>query len=187
MIECCLGNWFIQVPITNPELPTFEHRKDATESEIEEAQQLDPWSWWNDLRFATKHNAKVKVILELSDSDRPSRETVRRWLGEPIEAIIIPSSLFVLNRSNYFVLHKEWQIIVGHFISVRANIIISTHANDKAISQYAEYMKKLINDNCDTHILNKWAKPLTGCVHWLIFVCFQLWKYARNTAAATVR
>lgn len=97
----------------------------------------------------------MKVIIELSDSDRPSRETVRRWLGEPIEAIIIPSSLFVLNRSNYFVLHKEWQVIVGHFISVRANIIISTNANDKAISQYAEYMKKLINDNCDTHILNK--------------------------------
>lgn len=175
------------MPITNPELATFEHRKDATESEIEEAQQLDPWSWWNDLRFATKHSAKVKVVLELSDSDRPSRETVRRWLGEPIEAIIIPSSLFVLNRSNYYVLHKEWQIIVGHFISVRANIIISTNANDKAISQYAEYMKKLINDNSDTHTLNKWVKLLTGCVHQLISCRFQLRKYVGDTAATTVR
>ncbi|EDW02663.1 protein arginine N-methyltransferase 5 [Drosophila grimshawi] len=154
------GNWFIHVPITNPELATFEHRTDATESEIEKAQQVDPWSWWNDLRFAVKHNAKVKVVLELTDSDRPSRETVRRWIGEPIEAIIIPSSLFVLNRSNFYVLHKEWQTIIGHFISVRANIIISTKPNDKAISQYADYMKKLINDNCDTHTLNNYENML---------------------------
>ncbi|TDG43025.1 hypothetical protein AWZ03_010547 [Drosophila navojoa] len=154
------GNWFINVPITNPELASFEHRKDATESEIEEAQQVDPWSWWNELRFATKHNARAKVVVELSDSDRPSRECVRRWLGEPIEAIIIPSSLFVLNRSNYYVLQKEWQTIVGHFISVRANIIISAKTNDKAISQYAEYAKKLISDHGDTHTLNSYENML---------------------------
>lgn len=189
---CCVGNWFIHVPITNPELATFEHRKDATEKDIEEAQQVDPWSWWNELRFAVKHNGKVKVVLELSDSDRPSRETVRRWLGEPIEAIIIPSSLFVLNRSNYYVLHKEWQAIVGHFISVRANIIVSTNANDNAISQYAEYVKKLINDHGDTHTLNKWV-ALHVCF-WIYFIfytliyiyLFKLWEHVGDTAAATV-
>jgi len=148
-----LGNWFVQVPITNPEMATFEHRKDATETEIEEAQQVDPWSWRNNLRFAVNHDAKVKVVLELNDSDRPSRETVRRWLGEPIEAIIIPSSLFKLNRSNYYVLQKQWQIIVGHFISMRAKIIISANPTDNAISQYAEYVKKLITDNSDNHNL----------------------------------
>lgn len=189
---CCVGNWFIHVPITNPELATFEHRKDATEKDIEEAQQVDPWSWWNELRFAVKHNGKVKVVLELSDSDRPSRETVRRWLGEPIEAIIIPSSLFVLNRSNYYVLHKEWQAIVGHFISVRANIIVSTNANDNAISQYAEYVKKLINDHGDTHTLNKWV-AFHVCF-WILFIfyiliyiyLFKLWEHVGDTAAATV-
>ncbi|XP_034102468.1 protein arginine N-methyltransferase 5 [Drosophila albomicans] len=154
------GSWFIQVPITNPEIATFEHRKDATDKEIEEAQEVDPWSWWNDLRFAVNHNAKVKVVLELNDSDRPSRETVRRWLGEPIEAVIIPSSLFILNRSNYYVLNKEWQAIIGHFINVRANIIISATANDHGISQYADYMRKLINDNCDTHSLNSYENVL---------------------------
>ncbi|EDW09047.1 protein arginine N-methyltransferase 5 [Drosophila mojavensis] len=154
------GNWFINVPITNPELASFEHRKDATESEIEEAQQVDPWNWWNELRFAIKHNARTKVVVELSDSDRPSRECVRRWLGEPIEAIIIPSSLFVLNRSNYYVLQKEWQTIVGHFISMRANIIISTKINDKSIGQYSEYIKKLISDHGDTHKLNSYENML---------------------------
>ncbi|ALC42515.1 csul [Drosophila busckii] len=154
------GNWFVHVPITNPELTTFEHRQDASESDIEQAQAVDPWSWWNNLRFAINHHPKVKVVLELSDSDRPTRENVRRWLGEPIEAIIIPSSLFVRNRNNYYVLLKEWQVIIGHFISVRANIIISTNPNDNAISQYADYAKKLINDNSDTHALNNYENML---------------------------
>ncbi|KAH8232850.1 hypothetical protein KR026_001038 [Drosophila bipectinata] len=155
-----LGNWFIQVPITNPELATFEHRKDATEKEISKAEANDPWHWWNELRLAVKQNSKVKVVVELNDSDRPDKETVRRWLGEPIEAIIIPSSLFVRNRANYCVLKKEWQVIIGHFISVRANIIISTNPNDKALSQYADYLKKLINENCDTHVLNSYENML---------------------------
>jgi len=152
-----LGNWFIRVPITNPDLATFEHRKDATAEEVDQAESNDPWSWWNNLRIAAKYSSKVKVVVELNDSDRPSKETVRRWLGEPIEAIIIPSSLFVRNRSNYCVLKKEWQLIIGQFISVRANIIISTNPKDNALSQYADYLKKLINENCDTHVLNRWV------------------------------
>lgn len=98
------------MPITNPEIATFEHRKDATEEEISKAEANDPWTWWNKLRFAVKHSSKVKVVVELNDSDRPNKETVRRWLGEPIEAIIIPSSLFVRNRSNYCVLKKSGRL-----------------------------------------------------------------------------
>ncbi|XP_068144653.1 protein arginine N-methyltransferase 5 [Drosophila tropicalis] len=154
------GRWFIQVPITNPELATFEHRKDATEEEVMSAEENDTWHWWNNIRFAVDHNPKVKVVITLNDSDRPNRETVRRWLGEPIEAIVIPSSIFVKNRSNYCVLHREWQEIIGHFISVRANIIISANPSDNALSQYADYMKKLINDNCDSHVLNSYENVL---------------------------
>ncbi|KAH8400924.1 hypothetical protein KR009_001829 [Drosophila setifemur] len=155
-----LGNWFVQVPISNPELATFEHRRDATEEEIAQAEANDPWNWWNNVRFAVKQSSKVKVVIELNDVNRPSKETVRRWLGEPIEAIIIPSSLFVRNRSNYCVLKKEWQIVIGHFISMRANIIISTNPNDKALSQYADYLKKLISENNDPHVLNSYENML---------------------------
>lgn len=119
------------------------------------AEANDPWTWWNNLRLAVDHHPKVKVVIELNDSDRPSRETVRRWLGENIEAIIIPSSLFVRNRSNYAVLKKEWQVIIGHFISVRANIIISTNPNDNALNQYADYVKKLISQKTDIHAINR--------------------------------
>ncbi|XP_017024666.1 protein arginine N-methyltransferase 5 isoform X1 [Drosophila kikkawai] len=154
------GNWLIRVPITNPELATFEHRKDATEEDIAKAEAIDPWSWWNNLRLAVDHNPKVKVVIELNDSDRPCKETVRRWLGEPIEAIIIPSSLFIRNRSNYAVLKKEWQIIIGHFIAVRANIIISTNPNDNALNQYADYLNKLISENTDCHAINSYEHVL---------------------------
>ncbi|EDW72379.1 uncharacterized protein Dwil_GK20749 [Drosophila willistoni] len=154
------GHWFVQVPITNPELATFEHRKDATEEEVMRAEEDDTWHWWNNLRFAVDHYPKVKVVIVLNDSDRPNSETVRRWLGEPIEAIVIPSSLFVRNRTNYCVLHREWQEIIGHFISVRANIIISANPSDNALSQYSDYMKKLINDHCDTHELNSYENML---------------------------
>ncbi|XP_030370721.1 protein arginine N-methyltransferase 5 [Scaptodrosophila lebanonensis] len=154
------GNWFIQVPITNPELGTFEHRTDATDEEVSQAESIDPWSWWNDFRFEMDHSSKVKVVLDLRDSDRPSRETVRRWLGEPIEAVMIPSSLFVRNRYNYFVLHGEWQVIIGHFIAARAKIIVSVNPTDKSLLQYADYMNKLINDNCDSHNLNSYENAL---------------------------
>ncbi|KAM8718289.1 hypothetical protein ACLKA7_000990 [Drosophila subpalustris] len=154
------GHWFIRVPITNPEIATFEHRKDATETEINAAKKVDPWSWWNNLRFATNHDGKVKVVIELNDLDRPTHETVRRWLGEPIESIIIPSSLFELNYSNFYVMEKEWRIIVGHFISMRVKIIISTNPTDKAICQYSNYVKKLIKDNSDIHNLYRYENLL---------------------------
>ncbi|XP_034650532.1 protein arginine N-methyltransferase 5 [Drosophila subobscura] len=154
------GNWFIQVPISNPTMGSFEHRKDATEAEIAEAEANDPWTWWNSLRFAVKHSSKVKVVIELTDLDRPSKETVRRWLGEPIEAVIIPSSLFVRNKSNYHVLQKSWQMIIGHLLAARANIIISANPNDMFISQYADYLRKLASDNNDTHVLNSYENLL---------------------------
>ncbi|EDW31891.1 GL10719 [Drosophila persimilis] len=154
------GNWFIQVPISNPEIGSFEHRKDVTDAEIAEAEAKDPWTWWNSLRFAVKHNSKVKVVIELNDLNRPSKETVRRWLGEPIEAIIIPSSLFIRNKANYYVLQKQWQIVIGHFLSARANIIISANPNDLSISQYADYLRKLASDHNDSHILNSYENVL---------------------------
>uniref|UniRef100_A0A336K664 Protein arginine N-methyltransferase n=1 Tax=Culicoides sonorensis TaxID=179676 RepID=A0A336K664_CULSO len=57
-----------------------------------------PWQLWNNWRSQADFSESIKLVLELTN-EIPEEEVILRWLGEPIQCIIIPVELFF---------YKEW-------------------------------------------------------------------------------
>jgi hypothetical protein len=106
----------------------------------EDDQGGSTWEAWNRLRMFCEHNSSIGVALgeclswviyvACSDqvdassfgclswrseitADLPSREVLRRWLGEPVKAIILPTSIFLTNRKGFPVLSKASSLCAG--------------------------------------------------------------------------
>lgn len=66
------------------------------ENEYEEAWN-EPWQWWTKFHECMEWDKKIGVVLEIS-ADLPSQDILNRWLGEPVKAIVLPTSLFHNNK-----------------------------------------------------------------------------------------
>lgn len=74
----------------------------------------------------------------------PSEEEILRWLGEPVEAVIISADTFVLNKKNYPVLSKAHQRVVLEFLNMGASIVLRANTEDHAsLINYLDYLKHL--------------------------------------------
>jgi protein arginine N-methyltransferase 5 len=62
-----------------------------------EARENDTWEWWNKLRTLLKPTTKIAVALELT-ADLPPPAALARWMGEPVRGVIIPTSIFLINK-----------------------------------------------------------------------------------------
>ena len=85
-------------------------------------------------------------------SDIPSDEEIFRWIGEPVEMLVIPNSVFISNQNNYPVLSKGHQRMITLFLqNTKCNIAIKpTSQFDNRIKLYAEYIRhiaRLSNEN----------------------------------------
>lgn len=134
------GTFLVHIPMTDPKAATQVWRRDKTEEEIVGE---DTWNWWNRFRMVADYNPKIKVALELSE-DIPSDEQIQRWLGEPIECLIIPSNLFMRNRQNYPVLPKARLEVLQQFIQNNVHFLVKANINDGGTKLYAEYLKHLV-------------------------------------------
>ncbi|KAG9406093.1 Protein arginine N-methyltransferase 5 [Aphanomyces cochlioides] len=68
----------------------------------------DSWKTWNVLRSMCEFNPRIGIALEVT-SDLPDRTILERWLGEPIYAVLIPTEIFLTNKSGYPTLSKQHQ------------------------------------------------------------------------------
>lgn len=57
----------------------------------------ETWHWWSKFHERLDWDKRIGLILELS-ADLPSEKIIERWLGEPIRAIILPTSIFHNNK-----------------------------------------------------------------------------------------
>lgn len=106
----------------------------------------DPWDQWNEFRSYLAYDKRVGVALELN-GDIPDGETMRRWLGEPIRAIVIPTSIFATNSSGYPVLSKHCQAFIRLAIQrTSCRLVLKGHVltghNYLAYCQYLEHLKQ---------------------------------------------
>ena len=76
-----------------------------------------PWKIWRKLRTLCEESPKLFLALELTE-DLPNDQMIDRWYSEPVKCIIIPTSLFITNRSGFPVLSKAHQHILHKFMSV---------------------------------------------------------------------
>eukprot|EP01100_Stratorugosa_tubuloviscum_P003408 TRINITY_DN1821_c3_g1_i1.p1 TRINITY_DN1821_c3_g1~~TRINITY_DN1821_c3_g1_i1.p1 ORF type:complete len:645 (-),score=289.85 TRINITY_DN1821_c3_g1_i1:119-2053(-) len=74
----------------------------------------DSWQIWNKIRCLVEHNSCLFVVLELG-SNIPEQSIINRWKGEPLKAIIIPTSIFLKNKMGYPTLPKRYQTLMNQF------------------------------------------------------------------------
>ncbi len=77
----------------------------------------DPWRAWNEVRTLCNHSTKLGVILEVQ-SEVPRLEEVLRWHGEPVKALLLPTSAFLTNRRGYPTLSKAHQELLTRFFQL---------------------------------------------------------------------
>ncbi|XP_030022662.2 protein arginine N-methyltransferase 5 [Manduca sexta] len=101
----------------------------------------EPWNWWSGFHERLEWDKRVGVVLELS-ADLPSQDIVKRWLGEPVKAIILPTSIFHNNKKGYPVLSRAHQQIVVSMVEREAQVIVSG-ARRSNIEFYLQYLYRI--------------------------------------------
>lgn len=104
----------------------------------------DTWNWWNNFRTATDTSHRTKLSLVMSE-DVPEPKELLRWLGEPIDSIVLPASIFVSNAAFYPVLTKRHQELFSQFINNGANIIVQANEYDPRLNNINEYLRRLVH------------------------------------------
>jgi protein arginine N-methyltransferase 5 len=82
-----------------------------------EEESSSTWYRWRAIRTLCEENARLGLILEMG-ADLPSDEEVTRWLSEPIKALVVPTELFLTNKSGFPVLSKAHQNFINKFLRV---------------------------------------------------------------------
>lgn len=110
------------------------------EDDDEEAFE-EPWQWWSKFHERLEWDKKVGVVLEIS-ADLPSQEIVKRWLGEPVKAIVVPTSIFHTNKKGYPVLSRAHQQLVVNMVEHEAQVIVSG-ARRANVEFYFQYLCRI--------------------------------------------
>ncbi|KAJ8734133.1 hypothetical protein PYW07_014684 [Mythimna separata] len=111
------------------------------DSETEEDAWNETWLWWSKFHERLEWDKRVGVALELS-ADLPSDEVVQRWLGEPVKAIIVPTSIFHNNKKGYPVLSRAHQHLVVSLVEHESQVIVSG-ARRSNVEFYLHYLFRI--------------------------------------------
>ncbi|KIY97450.1 putative Protein arginine N-methyltransferase 5 [Monoraphidium neglectum] len=71
----------------------------------------DPWDDWQQLFALCERSNLLGAALEVP-ADLPPAPLVRRWLGQPLKALLLPTSVFGTNKRGYPVLSRAHQELV---------------------------------------------------------------------------
>ena len=111
-------NLLISVPICL-QFDSGEEIENAGEILEKNVRRSDsPWYWWKKLRSLCEENSKLGLILEMTEDISLNEFEIERWFSEPIKALIIPTRVFLTNKSGFPVLSKSHQKIVSKFFRV---------------------------------------------------------------------
>lgn len=128
------STFWVTVPMVHPS----KFSPICTEEERE-----DSWEWWNDFRTYCNFDKHVGLVLELPDNANiPPDCEIDRWIGEPVKALIIPTTYFVLNIHGKPVLTRAHQDLIQRFLSIDVQYIIKSDS-DGDLSIYTKYLSFL--------------------------------------------
>uniref|UniRef100_A0A1B0DLD7 Protein arginine N-methyltransferase 5 n=1 Tax=Phlebotomus papatasi TaxID=29031 RepID=A0A1B0DLD7_PHLPP len=131
----------VEVPMMDPIAVASQLRNDIDEEEATQGE--DTWTWWNKFRLHSNFNVKHRLSLILP-ADIPTHEEILRWMGEPLEYIVVSSDIFIHNKANYPVLSVAHQEVLAMFLRRnKAKFIVKANQNDPSLRYYAEYLRHL--------------------------------------------
>ncbi|CAG9110514.1 unnamed protein product [Plutella xylostella] len=102
---------------------TYQNCQSQGKEESEEPWE-EPWQWWSMFHERMEWDKRVGVVLELS-GDLPPEPLLKRWLGEPVRAVIVPTSIFHNNKKGYPVLTRRHQDLLISLVERDAQVIVS--------------------------------------------------------------
>ncbi|XP_072885163.1 protein arginine N-methyltransferase 5-like [Hemitrygon akajei] len=102
------------------------------------------WLWWHHFRSLCDYNKRIALALEVGP-DLPSDAVIDRWLGEPIKAAVLPTSIFLTNKKGFPVLSKMHQNLIYRFFKLEVQFVItgSNRHSDKEFRSYLQYLEYL--------------------------------------------
>jgi len=121
-------NFYVRVPMCSG--------SEGNENGISGA--IDTWKLWSAFSAACDYHRSVCLALELS-VDLPDEQELNRWLGEPIKAVIAPTSIFLTNKMGFPVLSRPHQVFVNKLFDLDTCIFISGEPNQN-MKPYFEYL-----------------------------------------------
>ena len=124
--------WREEGRATGAEGEVGRNEKENGEACADDADQEDPWHSWDELRHLCEHSSRLGVMLDLPSKivpggssssssggggggegggtkDHPAVAALRRWVGEPLKAVCLPSAAFVANRRGFPALPRVHQ------------------------------------------------------------------------------
>ncbi|XP_048449876.1 protein arginine N-methyltransferase 5, partial [Rhincodon typus] len=102
------------------------------------------WLWWHHFRSLCDYNKRIALALEVG-SDLPSDGVIDRWLGEPIKAAVLPTSIFLTNKKGFPVLSKMHQNLIYQLFKLEVQFVItgSNRHSQKEFRSYLQYLEYL--------------------------------------------
>lgn len=138
---------WVQMPIRKASSP-FVQKSDNDES----------WETWNDFRRIANYHKKLGIVLELPKLDQlPSKESLERWCGEPVKALILHTSHFIPNPHNQPVLPKVYQEIIKLFMALDVQYVIQGPSTKFSYNQYYSYMNFLGKKLYENTVFNEFS------------------------------
>lgn len=151
---------WIEVPMEAPSTQSEHHLCQGAEGDElrnDPEGDDDPWEWWNRFRTLCGTEKRLGVALRLS-TDLPSEQRIRRWLGEPVRLVVVPTSLFRSNKLGYPVLLKAHQNILGRFFKLGSQIMIQGSGHHEHMKLYYQYIDHLFATQPPDDPLSEFAK-----------------------------
>ncbi|XP_043285900.1 protein arginine N-methyltransferase 5 isoform X2 [Venturia canescens] len=127
---------WVQVPMENPAKRALSYRG------VENAEVESTWEWWNSFRSLCDFDKKLGLTLIVSE-DLPEMEEIDRWLSEPVQCLVLPTTLFITNKKGYPVLSKAHQHLVRKFSAFEIQFILTGANRYKNMGHYHHYLNHL--------------------------------------------
>lgn len=149
---------WIEIPLVSPET-MLRARLSSPASEAEEGKsdgvqarasslEDDPWEAWNSFRTTCGHHANLAVALVVTENlPENASEAILRWQGEPVRALVLPTSIFLTNASGYPTLSQAHQAFLLAMMKYKAQIVVRGKSRNRhGLSAYVKYLHYLNNE-----------------------------------------
>ncbi|CAG9865400.1 unnamed protein product [Phyllotreta striolata] len=147
-------------------------------------QEYDTWDWWNEFQTCCDYDRRCGLVLDLCDVKHLCVEKeLKRWIGEPVKALVVPTSFFLINQHGKPVLSRLHQDIIKKFMSLDVQYIIKndTECDLALYVRYLNYLgKKLFVRDTMTEFVQGFEdflqnplQPLTEHLETTIYEIFE--------------
>ncbi|KAB1204511.1 Protein arginine N-methyltransferase 1.5 [Morella rubra] len=133
-------------------------KTDDDSMDVDSNRLVDSWELWNSFRLLCEHHSQLSVALDVLSSI-PSPNSLGRWFGEPVRAVIIHTDCFLTNARGYPCLSKRHQKLVTGAFSHSIQIVLSgkpVHSLPKGSSDLAANHDDSTLDGVQRHPLRSY-------------------------------